>query len=264
MKVKNLATFFHSMDQYLGYLDAARTLLALGMLGYAGVVDMRTREVHDLLWVVAGASALLLDAYELLLGSLSLYQLAVAVGFMGVVGLALWFFRLMGEADVFAFFVLALIHPKAPVYLGALWGWSPVFFPFTMLSNTAVAGIVAPLITALGNVTVKLRGVDLFERARGLSGPRRIVLLFTARYVRLAGVRGPPFQYPLEGAGELSLRPDLWDDGAAQKTFMELRSRGYKWTWVSATLPYIVVMAAGYLLSVIFGDVIFWILFTVL
>jgi len=252
------------MDQYLVYLDAARTLMALGMLGYAGVKDLRTREVHDLLWVVVGGSALLLDVYELFLGSISLFQLALAVGIMGLVGLALWFFRLMGEADILAFFVLALIHPRAPAYLGAFWGWSPVFFPFTMLSNTAVAGIVAPLITVIGNVVVKLRGVDLFERARGLSGPSRIALLFTARYVRLEGVRGPPFQYPLEGAGGLSLRPDIWDDGAAEKTFTELRGRGYEWTWVSATLPYIVVMAAGYLLSVIFGDIIFWIMFAVL
>ncbi|OGD46152.1 hypothetical protein A3K69_04810 [Candidatus Bathyarchaeota archaeon RBG_16_57_9] len=252
------------MNPYLGYLDVARILLALGMLGYAGVRDIRTREVHDLLWVIAGASALLLDVYELFLGSLGLYQLALAVGFMGVVGLALWFFRLMGEADILAFIVLALIHPKAPAYLGVFWGWSPVFFPFTMLSNTAVAGIVAPLLAALGNAVVRLRGVDLFERVQSLSAPRKIALLFTARYVRLEGVRGPPFQYPLEGVDGLSLRPDLWDDGAAEKTFTELKGRGYEWAWVSATLPYIVVMAAGYLLSVVFGDIIFWVLFAVL
>src|SRR4030042_319802 len=106
------------MNPYLGYLDVARILLALGMLGYAGVRDIRTREVHDLLWVIAGASGLLLDVYELFLGSLGLYQLALAVGFMGVVGLALWFFRLMGEADILAFIVLAFIHPQAPASLG--------------------------------------------------------------------------------------------------------------------------------------------------
>jgi preflagellin peptidase FlaK len=239
------------------YLDLARTALALGMLGYGSYRDLKTREVHDLLWVVSGAVALVLDVYELFLGTLGLTQLLYAVGFIAVVGLALWFFRLMGEADIFAFVVLVLIQPKAPTYLGTAWGWTPIFFPFTLLSNTALAGVITPLVTLINNCVTKLRGVNLFERAEGVSASRRLVLLFTARYVRVESIRGPPFEYPLEGLGGIRVRPDIWDDEAAEKTFNDLKEKGYERTWVSSTLPYIVVLSAGYLLSLVFGDIIF-------
>jgi preflagellin peptidase FlaK len=252
------------MNPYLGYLDLARTALALGMLGYGSYRDLKTREVHDLLWVVFGAVALVLDVYELFLGTLGLTQLLYAVGFIAVVGLALWFFRLMGEADIFAFVVLVLIHPKAPSYLGTAWGWTPIFFPFTLLSNAALAGAATPLVTLINNYVARLRGVNLFERAEGVSAPKRLALLCTARYVRVESIRGPPFEYPLEGSGGIRVRPDIWDDEAAEKVFSELKEKGYGRTWVSSTLPYIVVMAAGYLLAVVFGDFIFRVLFTLL
>ena len=246
------------------YLDLARTALALGMLGYGSYRDLKTREVHDLLWVVSGAVALVLDVYELFLGTLGLTQLLYAVGFIAVVGLALWFFRLMGEADIFAFVVLVLIQPKAPTYLGTAWGWTPIFFPFTLLSNTALAGVITPLVTLINNCVARFRGVNLFERAEGVSVPRRLVLLFTARYFRVESIRGPPFEYPLEVSGGIRVRPDIWDDKAAEKAFNSLKEKGYERTWVSSTLPYIVFMTTGYLLSVVFGDIMFRVLFTIL
>jgi len=250
------------MSPYLWHLDLARTALALGMLGYGSYRDLRTREIHDLLWVASGAAALTIDAYELFTGTLGLTQLLYAAGFAAVVGLALWLLRLMGEADILAFAVLVLIHPRAPSYLGAGWGWAPIFFPFTLLSNAALAGAVTPLGTLISNLAARLRGVNLFERAEGVSAPGRLVLLFTARYVRVESIRGPPFEYPLEGSEGIRVRPNIWDDEAAKKAFSELKEKGYELTWVSSTLPYIVVMTAGYLLSVVFGDIMFRVLFT--
>jgi preflagellin peptidase FlaK len=246
------------------YLDLARTALALGMLGYGSYRDLKTREVHDLLWVVSGAVALVLDIYELFMGTLGLTQLLYAVGFIAAVGLALWFFRLMGEADIFAFVVLVLIQPMAPTYLGTAWGWTPIFFPFTLLFNTALAGVITPMVTLINNCVARLRGVNLFERAEGVSVPRRLALLFTARYVRVESIRGPPFEYPLEGSGGIRVRPDIWDDEAAEKAFNELKEKGYERTWVSSTLPYIVFMTTGYLLSVVFGDIIFRVIYILL
>ena len=252
------------MNPHLGYLDLARTALALGMLGYGSYRDLKTREVHDLLWVVSGVLALVLNAYELFVGTLGIPHLLYAVGFTAAVGLALWFFRLMGEADIFAFAVLVLLNPRAPSSLGAAWVWTPIFFPFTLLSNAALAGAATPLVTLISNLAARLRGVNLFERAEGVSAPRRLALLLTARYISVESIRGPPFDYPLEGQGGLRIRPDIWDDEAAEKTFSDLKEKGYERTWVSSTLPYIIVLAAGYLLSVVFGDILFRVLSTLL
>lgn len=240
-------------------VDIIRTGVALAMLGYGSFRDLKTREVHDLLWVAGGGAGLVLDAYELFLGSLTVRQLAFSVGFMAAVGLVLGYLRLFGGADLLAFIALSVIHPRAPVYLQINWGWSPPFYPFTLISNTAFAGIVAPLFAFARNLGAVSGGADLFERHRDVSVLRKVALMFTAVNVRLGNVRGPPYQYPLEEpGGGVRLRPDIWDDGKAAEEFRLLGERGVERVWVSATLPYLVLITVGYLLSVVFGDVLLW------
>jgi preflagellin peptidase FlaK len=240
-------------------LDIIRTGVALAMLGYGSFRDLKTREVHDLLWVAGGGAGLVLDAYELFLGSLTVRQLAFSVGFMAAVGLVLGYLRLFGGADLLAFIALSVIHPRAPVYLQTNWGWSPPFYPFTLISNTAFAGIVTPLVALARNLGSVSGGADLFERHRGVSVLRKVALMFTAVNVRLGDVRGPPYQYPLdEPRGGVRLRPDIWDDEKVAEEFRLLGESGVERVWVSATLPYIVLITAGYLLSVVFGDVLLW------
>jgi len=252
------------VTQYLWTLDLLRTALALCMLTYGSYRDLKTREVHDLLWVVFGTAGLLLNIYELFIGTLRLTHLVYAVGAMTVFVVVLGILRLMGEADLLAFVALALIHPRAPAYIGVNTGWPPLFFPFTLISNVAIAGILTPIINALMNLSHSLRGVKPFREHQGLQILSKLTLFLTARYVRLENVRGPPYEYPLEDGGSLRLRPDIWDDEAAVKALKELDEKGQEWTWVSVTLPYLIVISGGYLLSVVFGDVIFSMLYMLL
>ncbi len=248
------------MSPSLLTLDMLRTGVAVAMLGYGSVRDLRTREVHDLLWVAGGGAGLVLDAYDLFLGSLTLRQLLFSVGFMAAAGLVLGYLRLFGGADLLAFVALSVIHPRPPVYLLINWGWAPPFYAFTLVSNTAVAGITMPLVVVARNLGAAGGGADLFGRHRDVSALRKVALMFTAVNVRLGDVRGPPYQYPLEEpGGEIRLRPDIWDDEKAAETFRLLGEMAVERVWVSATIPYIVLITAGYLLSVAFGDLLLWV-----
>ena len=177
------------MSPSLLTLDMLRTGVALAMLGYGSFRDLRTREIHDLLWVAGGGTGLVLDAYELFLGTLSLRQLVFSVGFMVAVGLVLGYLRLFGGADLLAFIALSIIHPRAPVYLQINWGWTPPFYAFTLISNTAIAGIMTPLAALTRNLGAVSRGTDLFERHMDVSALRKAALMFTAVNVRLGDVR---------------------------------------------------------------------------
>ncbi|MBN2335139.1 hypothetical protein JXL21_06225, partial [Candidatus Bathyarchaeota archaeon] len=123
-------------------------------------------------------------------------------------------------------------------------------------------GIITPLMSLTRNLATSMSGVDLFERHPELTATRRAALMLTAVNVKTKSVRGPPFQYPLENPddGSVKIRPDLWDDDEATRAFTKLREKGLDRTWVSATLPYLVVMTAGYVLSIVFGDVLLWLL----
>lgn len=235
-------------------VDYIRVLLALGMLGYASYKDIKTREIHDLVWIVPAGLGLLLDAYEIINGDLSITDALFSIGLMVILSGVLWFLSLFGEADLIAFVALSVIHPRVPLF-GYI-GYKPLLFSFTMIANSAIAGVLMAFYTLVANLT-QSGNVDLFERHRDTSALMKIGLLFTGRNMPLRSVRGPPFEYPLEVRGELVLRPNIFDDKEAQKAFKHLRETGVKRVWVSATLPYIVVLLVGYVLSVVFGDIMF-------
>ncbi len=95
--------------------------------------------------------------------------------------------------------------------------------------------------------------------------------MFTGRRVRLDSVRGPPFQYPLEipaeevgGRRRLVLLPDINDDEAAKGVFHSLGREGVEEVWVSQTLPFLVFITVGYILTLLLGDIALSVLSTLL
>jgi hypothetical protein len=111
--------------------------------------------------------------------------------------------------------------------------------------------------TVFTNLSTGANGVDVFERHGEASNMVKLGIMFTGQYMETSKVKGPPFEYPLEVNGELIIKPDIWDDEKASKDFRVLREKGYERVWVSATLPYIVNLFFGYLVSVLYGDIMF-------
>ena len=236
-------------------LDYIRTVLASGMLGYAAYKDMKTREIHDMVWAVPAALGLLIDIYEVFSGNLSLINAGLSIGFMVIISGVLWYLQLFGEADLIAFVALAVIHPRTPAF--GFIGFTPMLFTFTLVSNSALSGLLIAFYSLFKNLGVGSKGVDLFERHRGASALKKAGILFTGQYMDVGKISGPPFEYPLEVRGELILKPDIWDDDKARNDFRIIREKGFDRAWVSATLPYIVNLLVGYLVSVVYGDILF-------
>lgn len=235
-------------------LDYMRAALSIAMLGYASYKDLKTREIHDYVWLFPAAGGAVLGAYELIIGTLSLADIVLSVGFMAILSGVLWFFQLFGEADLLAFVALSIIHPRTPSF--RFIGYPPLLFSFTLIANSALSGLLSAFYTLALNLFLST-SVSLFEAHPGASMLTKLGLMFTGQYMTLEDIRGPPFEYPLEVRGELLLRPDVWDDDKANKEFKVLREKGRQRVWVSATLPYIVVLFVGYLVSVLYGDIMF-------
>ena len=239
-------------------LDYVRALMSVSMLGYASYKDVKTREIHDIVWIVPAALGVIIDAYELYVGDITLQDALLSVGFMVALSGILWYFRLFGEADLIAFITLAVIQPRVPLF--SYVGYPPLFFSLTLIANSAFAGLLTVFFTLGVNLFDAVRGCKLFERYSDVSVLRKIGVMFTGRYMPVGKLRGPPFEYPLEIKGELILKPDLFDDDEANRALRILREKRYDRVWVSATLPYIVVLLVGYLISVFYGDVMFTIM----
>ena len=235
-------------------LDYVRAVLSIAMLGYASYKDIKTREIHDYVWLFPAAGGAVLGIYELFIGTISVMDIGISVGFMAVLSGILWYFRLFGEADLLAFIALSIIHPRTPSF--GFIGYPPLLFSFTLIANSALSGLLAAFYTLASNLSLST-SVSLFEAHPEASTLTRLGLMFTGEYKALGDIRGPPFEYPLEVRGVLVLKPDIWDDDKANNEFRILREKGRERAWVSVTLPYIVVLFVGYLISVCFGDVMF-------
>lgn len=225
------------------------------MLSYASYKDIKTREIHDITWIIPSIIGAVFCIYEIYMGYLQLNIALINIGFMVMLSLVLWFLSLFGEADLLAFISLSIIHPRVPSFNFLI--YPPLIFSFTLIANSAIAGSLASILTVGSNIYEKIQGVELFERQQKISPLKKLMIMFTGRYIPLKSLRGPPFEYPLEVDGKLILKPDLFDDKAANRAFRLLREKKITRVWVSSTLPYVVVLLIGYIISIIMGDLMF-------
>ena len=238
-------------------LDFIRVPLIVLMFLYGSYKDIKTREISDLLWIIFGSIAIVIDIYELWFGSLDLVTLLVSVGFAVVFGLLTSYLGLFGEADALALVTLALLSPVPPVlYAGG--GVQPLLMPLSVLSNSVL--MAASLAVVVLGMNLLDGGKGLFVGYGSVNWVTKIILLFTGRRVRLDKVRGPPYEYPLEqikgGVVSLTLRPDISDDEKAVNILKKLKDNGGEYTWVSYSIPFIVAFLLGYSITVFYGDLV--------
>jgi len=236
------------------------------MLLLASVLDVRTREVPDEVWLVGGALGLVLNLHDVLRGLYRPLPLLASVAVSTLLAYVIAYLGLFGGADFKAFAALSLLLPHPPSFNPLLGVTSPLY-PLTVFSNSVLMGASLSLPILLRNLLGALRGVDLFE---GLSDPwwRKLLVLLTGLRKPLGSVRGPPFDYPLEvlegGSRRLVLMPSLESDEEAWRVLRELREAGLSEVWVSSTLPFLLFIALGLAVSLLLGDIPLWWVFRLL
>lgn len=138
-------------------------LLAVPVLGWAALRDVRTRRIPNRTWyplAALGGALLLWDALALGPGTprfgLFLVRTLLSVGLVGGLGLGFWALGSFGGADAKAFLAIALLFPTYPAYrLGDLLLPAVVtdlgVFSFTVLTNAVLVGAAYPLALAVAN-----------------------------------------------------------------------------------------------------------------
>ena len=138
-------------------------LLAVPVLGWAALRDVRTRRIPNRTWyplAALGALLLLWDAFALGVGTPGfgpfLVRTLLSVGLVGGLGLGFWALGSFGGADAKAFLAIALLFPTYPVYqVGDLLLPAVVtdlgVFSFTVLTNAVLVGATYPIALAVAN-----------------------------------------------------------------------------------------------------------------
>lgn len=220
----------------LATLDQIRIVLAIAMLGIATVSDIRKREINDIIWVVFGAIGAILIPFA---GNLNDELLKIGISMIiAPIALIIWRFGLFGGADAFALIVLAVLAPN--MTLGG------TITPFTVLTNAVLLSVVPLFINATRNAILVARKVDIFE---GFDETRKRKVLAAFIGYRAAN---PKFGFSIEQKNGKRKKLKLSMHHAEHAAFCEKKD-----TWITPGVPYMIFIFAGFVIQLVYGDIIF-------
>lgn len=225
------------MIDEISSLNIIRIILAFSMLSLATVIDIRKREINDILWIgFAGIAVLLFFLNGDIWKTFVLTAISLIIA---PIALLIWRLGVFGGADALCLIVLSALAPMST--LGTF-----QITPFTTLTNAALLSIIPIFINIARNVSAILRGTDIFK---GLDASRLDkVIAFCVGY----RARNPKYSFSIEKIDGSSKKLDF-SFKHAEKTDFSTTSD----TWVTPGIPYLIYITAGFVIQIFYGDIIF-------
>src|SRR3989344_4144153 len=206
------------------------------MLIVASALDVWKREIHDLLWIIFAAIAIIL----IFVGQLSEHVLTEIVFSLIIapISLVLWRMGFFGGADAFSLIVLAALAPQLTLTENFV-------TPLTTLTNAALLSIVILITNFIRNLIAILNHRDVFA-GFDENKFKKICAMFL-------GYRAtnPKYSFSIEKYDGAHKKLDLSMHHAERAEFCKTKD-----TWVTPGIPFMIYITAGFVAQLIFGDII--------
>jgi len=262
-------------------LDGVRVLLCLFFMAYASWSDWKKREVSNRVWAVLAPLAFLLTSVQYVLfdGDLLFYLLSFAV--TSGLAIILFYAGAFGGADAKALICLSLALPLYPTDFFSVFATSTsaVFvsplFPLTVFSNSVLLAAFTVVYALIRNLLWKLKtGSKLFEGFEKESFGRKMLALLTGYKINTAKLERYDYLYPLEDVGitegsqadrRLLVMPKDENREQIVERILDAARTGkiQNSVWATPGLPMLVFITIGLLIALVFGDIVWILLFLV-
>jgi preflagellin peptidase FlaK len=261
-------------------LDGLRVLISLIFLAYASWADFKTREVSNKIWTIFGPLVFFLTAlqYGLLPQDsrpdlLLYYILPFAVTF--ALSLVLFYAGGFGGADAKALICLSLALPNYPHYLlESPIGYLPLIFPLSVFINAVFLASFSVIYVLLRSFFWKHKNKKkLFNGFEKESLGRKILVLLSGYKVNIADLEKKGYLYPLEDLDArleekrklIAIPRDEEREKIVSRLLEAERSGQIKGdVWATPGLPMLVFITAGLVIALVFGDILWTILYSIL
>lgn len=220
----------------LAHLDQIRIILSVAMLGIATASDIKKREISDIIWIIFGAIGIGIVLLGMDLNS-ELPKIGIAL-IIAPFALVVWRVGLFGGADAFALIVLAVLAPNITMT-------TSMITPFTTLTNAVLMSIVPMIINVTRNAVLVATKNNIFE---GFNEPtkKKIIAMFIG--YRAAN---PKFSFSIEKKVGNQKKLNFSLQHAENTAFCQKSD-----TWVTPGIPYMIFITAGFVLQLVYGDII--------
>lgn len=220
----------------LAHLDQIRIILSLMMLGIATASDIKKREISDIIWIIFGAIGIGLVFLETDL-SQELLKIGIALIIAPFV-LLVWRLGLFGGADAFALIVLAVLAPSLTLVGNTV-------TPFTVLTNAVLMSIMPMIINVTRNTILLATKNNIFEGFDETT-KKKIIAMFVGYRAK-----NPKFSFSIERMVGNQKKLNLALQHAENTVFCQKSD-----TWVTPGIPYMIFITAGFVVQLIYGDLI--------
>lgn len=219
-------------------VTTVRIFLAILMLSIASYTDIKKREVDDRIWMIfGGLSAVMLIFVPDLSHSLVTIGISLIVA---PIALLVWRIGFFGGADAFALIVLASLAPGATFA-------NLQINPFTTLIDAVLLSIIPVFVNVIRNVVSILKHEDIFNGFETESQKNKIIAMFVGHRTK-----NPKFSFSIEKKEGNLRKLDFTLKNADSAEFCSSSD-----TWVTPGVPYMIYIFGGFIVQLVYGDVIF-------
>jgi preflagellin peptidase FlaK len=225
------------MFEFIFDIYNIRILSALAMLSIATTIDIWKREINDILWIVFGAISVVLIFFEPNITN-SVINIGISL-IVAPVALLIWRVGIFGGADALGLIVLAVLAPQLSLSGNTV-------TPLTTLTNAIIISIAPIFLNLFRNLIAISRHRNIFE---GFEETRlkKISALFLGYRAK-----NPKYSFPIEKIEGTQKKLDFSFHHAENTEFCDKSD-----TWVTPGIPYILYITAGFVVQLLFGDIVF-------
>jgi preflagellin peptidase FlaK len=253
----------------LTVLQLLAVVVTLVFFGLGSVLDLRSREVDDRVWLVYGPVGLLLTIATVFVDPSRIILTALSVGIAFLLAIGLFYFGLFGGADAKAVMCLGLTIPLVPRGFPGLLSYAHPFFPIVVLVTGFLCSVLAAVWLGVENLFAYSRlGSAMFQGLEHESRWRKVLAMISGYRAEIDRLRSVFYLYPMEeivqtsDGGRRSFKLFVDAESDRDKMVSEFTNEYSKLNlqsqvWVTPGLPMLVFMTAGLLVTLVFGDILF-------
>lgn len=250
--------------------EIASIIITLVFLAIGSYFDLKTREVPDRVWLVYGPLGLVLTVYRTFSEPQLLWFTVISIAVTTLLSIGIGFFGLFGGADAKALMCLGLTIPLVPSTFSPVLGYVHPFFPIVVIITSFLCSLAMGFWIGLRNLFNYIRVRSrLFAGLESEARWKKLIAMATGYPASLPELRSTFYLYPMEkvseDAGTAVRKFQLMTDAESDREQLvtqfvtSLERVGHpERVWVTPGLPMLLFILCGVLVTLIFGDLIFW------
>jgi preflagellin peptidase FlaK len=243
-------------------------LVSIAILAYASFEDIKKREISDKIWIIYLFFGLIFRALDLAtMPTLThFFDLLISIALPASLFLILFYLGFFGGADAKAFMCIALSNPKPSNSIPIFDGYLLPFYSMSIFNNSVLISLSTILLNIASNLCWIISRKPLFDGLEDEATWKKIIAFFTCKKARKEDVKSSPSYCPAEivvrtqdglSKRQIKLIYRFDDDDTESLPDSEYILAHY-------TIPLIVFITIGLLVSILFGDIIILVVSTIM